>query len=397
MRFSRTAALVVVGVLVVAGLGAVVRSGDKHHLTATFPSTISLYKGAKVKVLGVPVGSVDKIEVKGASVQVEISYDDDVRLPADVHAVVVPPSIVGDRFVQLTPAYESGAVLKDDASLGLDRTAVPLELDDVYRSLDEVAVAFGPQGANKDGALSRLVTASANNLRGNGRLLNQTIQELTAAISTIASSRENISGTIGNVGKVTNTLAGNDEEMRALVSNLAHVSAELNGQRGDIANAVTGLRGALKIVTEFVKNNREAFKKNVDNLTSVSTTLERHTDELSQLVEIAPVGLLNLMNIYIPRNWDMNNRGASNPNGRVGSRGLHGPLTSDLDTQLSYTLGIICASLPVAQAEQLSAVCSAVQQAGGILGALLSKGATGGVFDLAPGADTLGQLLGGTR
>ena len=47
----------------------------------------------------------------------EVSYKGDVKLPNDVKAVVVSPSIVGDRFIQLAPAYDGGAVLKDHAYL----------------------------------------------------------------------------------------------------------------------------------------------------------------------------------------------------------------------------------------------------------------------------------------
>src|SRR3954449_10622212 len=129
VRRSLTA--VVVLLLVLAGL-LVFRPSGSHDrtLTAMFPRTTSLYAGAKVKVLGVAVGKVDSIKVKGTSVQVRMTYDSGVNLPRDVHALIVPPSIVGDRFVQLAPAYESGATLPDGARLGLDRTGVPVELDE---------------------------------------------------------------------------------------------------------------------------------------------------------------------------------------------------------------------------------------------------------------------------
>ena len=81
---------------------------DQRRVTAMFPSTVNLYKGAKVKVLGVAVGKVTSVKVVGTSVRVEMTYSG-VDLPKDVHALIVPPSIVGDRFVQLAPAYTSGA------------------------------------------------------------------------------------------------------------------------------------------------------------------------------------------------------------------------------------------------------------------------------------------------
>ncbi|HSV40333.1 MAG TPA: MlaD family protein, partial [Nocardioidaceae bacterium] len=174
----RLSVAAVVTLLVLAGLTWLNSGSDSSHtLTATFSRTTSLYEGANVKVLGVKVGRVESITVKGTAVEVVMSYDKDVELPAGVHALIVPPSIVGDRFVQLAPVYTEGEILPDNAELGLDRTGVPLELDDTYRGLDKVAAALGPQGANENGALSRLIAATAASLDGNGALLNDTLRE----------------------------------------------------------------------------------------------------------------------------------------------------------------------------------------------------------------------------
>ena len=76
--------------------------------------------------------------------------------------------------MQLTPAYTGGPALADGADLPVSRTAVPLELDDVYRALDEFNRALGPAGANRTGALTDLVATGAANLNGNGADLGAT-------------------------------------------------------------------------------------------------------------------------------------------------------------------------------------------------------------------------------
>ena len=76
-------------------------------------------------------------------------YDSKYKVPADAKAVVISPSIVGDRFIQLTPAYDGGQALPDNARLGLDRTATPLELDQIFGSINDLTKALGPEGANK--------------------------------------------------------------------------------------------------------------------------------------------------------------------------------------------------------------------------------------------------------
>lgn len=384
----------VVAALVVVGLVHVAHGPEDRVLTATFARTTSLYKGAKVKVLGVDVGSVESIEVKGTAVEVRIRYDADVELPADVHALVVPPSIVGDRFVQLAPAYESGPVLADGASLDLDHTGVPLELDDTFAGIDKLAVGLGPKGANRDGAVSRLVRAAASSLSGNGRRFNQTIREVAGAMSTLADSGDDVSSTVDNLRAVTDTLVGSDADIRALVTNLVAVSTTLNGQRGDITNAVRQLRTALRDVGDFTRDNRGELRRTVDDLTSVTGVLARRTHDLGRLADIVPVGLTDLLNIYVPRNWDPSRPWLTPPSGRTGSAALRGALLQDLDAQLAFTLGGVCAALSPEQRARLDSFCTALESSGGSIGALITQ-LTGGGNTALP--TSLDDLLGAVR
>lgn len=392
----RTLTGLVTLLLFAAILVAVTGSGPgTRTLTATFERTTSLYSGAKVKVLGVPVGTVDSIKVEGTAVEVAISYRADVELPRDVHALIVPPSIIGDRFIQLAPAYDSGPTLPDGAHLDLAHTGVPLELDDTYAALDKLAVGLGPDGANSDGAVSRLIRATAANISGHGAAFNRTVRELAGAISTLAGSSEDINQTVANLSELTHTLAGKDAQIRTLVENLARVGGELNGQRDDISTAVTQLRAALREVARFTRTHREALTSTIAGARDVTETLARRTDQLSRLLELAPVGLTNLANIYLPTNWDPAKPWQSVPAGRTGSANLHAVLLDDLDTQLAFTLSALCVQLPPAQQVQLASFCGTLTSVGGNLGALLSKAIeTQGtsLSDASSLTDLIGQL-----
>lgn len=394
----RRLVLLVVGCLAAAMLAGVLTLTEgpaQRLLTVHFSSTVSLYEGAQVKVLGVQVGTVRSIAVDGTHVTVKMSYDPQVSLPADVHAVVVPPSVVGDRFVQLTPAYSGGPRLPDGATLGLERSGVPLELDDTYRSLDQLAASLGPRGANADGALSRLVSAGADNLRGRGRLVNSTVHELADAIGILAASSDDINGTTTNLAHITRRFAADDETVRRLVEVLVRVSLELNGQRDELATAVTRLDSALQKVGRFTRENRKGIHGTVQGLTEVSAALARHTRELEEVTDLAPVGLVNLMHTYVPRNWDPRKPWATGVDGRTGSQNLHAVALQDLDVQLSYAMSTMCASLSPAQAATLRPFCTALEKAGGDMGALLtSLSRSGGGVPTAPSAADRTRLLG---
>ena len=74
------------------------------------------------------------------------------------------PSVVSDRYIQLAPVYTGGPAMSDNATIPRDRTATPVELDQLYTSLNKLATSLGPNGANSKGALSNLLNTAAANL-----------------------------------------------------------------------------------------------------------------------------------------------------------------------------------------------------------------------------------------
>ena len=117
--------------------------------------------GSDVVVLGVKIGSVRSVQPAGSQVRVRFDYKASQKVPADAHAVILEPTIVADRVLQLAPAYGGGPVLADGGTIPEERTGIPVELDEFNRNVSELAQALGPRGANRDGALTRLLQVGA--------------------------------------------------------------------------------------------------------------------------------------------------------------------------------------------------------------------------------------------
>ena len=237
-RASRRAALVVIYalalmLLISAALWWLTMAPSGTRITAYFAKAVGVYPDSEVKVLGVGVGRITEVTPEGDRVRVEMTVDDGIEIPADAQAVVVAPSLVSDRYVQLTPAYESGPLMADRTVIPLDRTATPVELDDLTASVNDLATALGPHGANKDGALSDVLDTAAANLSGNGELFNQTIKELSAASATLADSRGDLFSTVDNLATFTETLAESDAQVKAFNDKLADVSGYLADDRDE--------------------------------------------------------------------------------------------------------------------------------------------------------------------
>jgi ABC-type transporter Mla subunit MlaD len=296
--------------------------------------------------------------------------------------------------------YASGSALPDHAVIHEDSTQIPVEVDQVYASLNDLSAALGPQGANSKGALSQLLTVIAKNLNGNGQALHDSIGGLSQAVSTLANSRGNISASVNNLSQISQTLDNDDPQVRRLARLLATVSTELNRQDSDLTMASKRLNGAFTDVARFVGHNRSALTSNVADLTDVSKTIADHKDAVAAALDLAPLALTDLWNSYVPENWDISHPVGVNINGMTTATTARGNLFEDLFDQLGFSLSGFCASLPPQDAKKLSALCTALAQSSGGLSGLL-----GGLANASapkPGAPSYapsfaGLMLAGTR
>lgn len=297
-RFGLLAGLVAVALVV--ALAVVFWPGaGKRHLVAEFPRTISLYKGSDVRILGVPVGKVDDVKPVGTHVNVKISYDDTYKLPKDAKAAIVAPSIVGDRYVQLTPVYKGGPVMADNATIAPDHTATPLELDQIFGSLNDLDKALGPDGANKPdgtgvGPLTRLLSSTAANFGGQGEQFNQTIRNVGDLTQTLDENKTQLFATQSQLEKFTNKLAVNDQTVRRFNDSLAAGSGVLAGERQELAQMLSNLSVALREVRGFVHHNRAALGSNIRGLNKISQILVKRRDATDKILSWAPGALNNL-------------------------------------------------------------------------------------------------------
>lgn len=302
-RFGQTLTrgftVAIVLALVVAGaLWWTLKDAGRNHLTAYFAGAVGLYEGNSVRMLGVDMGTVTRIQPMGNQVRVELEYDRSVPVPADAKAIIVSPSLVSDRYVQLAPAYKGGPQIDDGAVIPLDRTEVPLEVDELAASLSRVSQSLGPNGANKNGSLANLLDTAAKNFDGNGQALHDTITKLGQAAGTLSGNKNDLFKTVENLGSFSQTLVNSDKQVRDFERQLADVSGFLAGERENLAATVKQLSDTLTAVQAFIENNRDRLKSNVDKLASVTKVLVDQRGALAEILDVAPVGLGNLVNTY---------------------------------------------------------------------------------------------------
>jgi phospholipid/cholesterol/gamma-HCH transport system substrate-binding protein len=261
---------------------------------------------------------VTAVVPEGDRVRVAMRYDAEYKLPAKAKAAIVTPTLTADRFVQIAPAYTGGAVMPDHAKISLKETGTPVELDRIYQSLSDLTQALGPNGANKNGALDDLLTAGTKALKGNGKLGNEALLNLSAAVQTFGDSCGPLFDSVKNLSQLTDTLAANDRVVNGFMGDLTSVSTQLAAERGNLQQALAALAKAVGTVRSFVHDNKDMVQTDVRQLTDVVGVLAKQKESLNTVARLGALGLSNLTLAYDQKT------------GTIGSRIQFGPNAANL-------------------------------------------------------------------
>jgi phospholipid/cholesterol/gamma-HCH transport system substrate-binding protein len=305
-------ALVVVAALITGGVLVYNSFHQGKHITAYFTEAISIFPGSDVRILGVPVGTVDSVQPEGTEVKVTMTIDQGIGVPADAQAAVIVPSVVADRYIQLLPAYSGGPQLADGAVIPVSRTAVPAEVDQIFASLNKFVADLGPNGVNKHGALSNLIKTGAANLSGNGQYLNAMISQYGALSEDLGSDAGNLVATLDYLQQFTTMLKNNDGQVRLAEQQLASVFGFLATDRQDLSGALSNLSAALGQVQGFIASNRGLIKSNVAKLASITQLLVQERASLAEAIDDVPLDADNVVAAYDSATQTLTGRGDLN-------------------------------------------------------------------------------------
>ena len=274
------------------------RTGPK--LTAYFTSAVGLYPGDEVRILGVPVGTIDSIEPRPSDVKIDMTLDRGVKVPAEAKALILSPNLVAARFIQLTPVYTEGDVMADGASIGLDRTGVPVEWDDVKRELSELSSQLGPEAGSMQGPIGRFVDQAAATFDGNGDSFRNALRELSQTAGRLGDSRTDLFGTVRNLQVLVDALSNSNEQIVQFTNHVASVSQVLADSSSGLDQTLTTLNQALGDVRGLLNESNEALIAQVGKLAEFTQIMTDHSDDIEQILHVTPNGLANFYNIYNP-------------------------------------------------------------------------------------------------
>ncbi|HYB81556.1 MAG TPA: mammalian cell entry protein, partial [Mycobacterium sp.] len=148
--------------------------------------------------------------------------------------------------------------------------------------------------------LGALIDTTADNLRGQGANIRDTIIKLSQAFSVLGDHSTDIFGTVKNLSILVSALQSSTNLLKQVNTNLAGVTALFANDPNKVANAIRDLDTAVGDVASFVAENRESLGTTSDKLASVTNAVIDSLDTVKEILHIGPTAFQNFTNIYQP-------------------------------------------------------------------------------------------------
>src|SRR6202046_2699735 len=273
-----------------------------NTVVAYFPAANALYAGDKVQIMGLRVGAIDKIEPTGDQMKVTFHYRNKYKVPANASAVVLNPTLVASRSIQLEPPYKGGPQLADNAVIPIERTQVPVEWDELRNSITHIIGQLGPTKEQPKGPFGDVVESFADGLAGKGEQINTTLNSLSNALSTLNEGRGDFFAVLKSLAMFVNALHQDDQQFVALNTDLAQFTDKLTSSDQTAANAIRQTDSLLSTAQTFLTENREVLTHDLNNLGEVTTAIMQPVprDGLETALHILPNMAANVLGIYEP-------------------------------------------------------------------------------------------------
>jgi phospholipid/cholesterol/gamma-HCH transport system substrate-binding protein len=284
----RVAAVPILAALVLALAGCSVSGGGSQRTaTAVFSDVGDLANGAQVQMADVPVGSVRSIALEGNKAKVTISFDNGVRVPADVSAAIDRTTILGDQFVDLVvPKKETGAAAASAPQLADGaRIARTSTVPDVEQFVAAGSQVFGAISTNE---LEQIIEAGGEGFTGQEASLKAFLTDLTTVANGYAQHTNDITQAVNGLNSLTASLAPTSGATATALTNLSQTVAILAKNSSQFETLLQSLDGLSSQGRSLLENYYPQIVTQLQTLQAVSSQLAQHQTDLAGLLSEIP-------------------------------------------------------------------------------------------------------------
>ncbi|MBH0781525.1 MCE family protein [Nocardia bovistercoris] len=272
--------------LVFAGLAIVfsqVRFAREHGYHAVFTSSSGMLPGAKVRIAGVPVGSVKSVKVgKDHLAHVEFAVDRKYTLLASTRATIRYENLVGDRYLELLEGPGSINILRPGATIGTDRTSPALDLDMLLGGFKPLLRGLNPAQVNN------LTSALLKIFQGQGGTLVELLNSGGSFAQTLADRDRLIGSVIDNLNAVLKIIDDRGDQFATTLDELQRLVSDLSANRDPIGDALPRIAGATGDLTNLLATARPDLRDTIEQTGRLATNLDNGSDTVQWVLERLP-------------------------------------------------------------------------------------------------------------
>ncbi|MFT6144855.1 MAG: phospholipid/cholesterol/gamma-HCH transport system substrate-binding protein [Myxococcota bacterium] len=238
-----------------------------YALYLTVPSADGLWKGTSVKLAGVDVGAIERVEVQGAQARLTLLVREAYQLPVDSKADLRSSGLLGDRYVAVIPGEEE-PLLQDGSVIQLKEP--PADIEQITRNVQHIS-----EDVQAITSVLREMIENDDNTDAIEATL-QNVEGLTAEVESLVSrNSRDIDAIVDSVARLTATLEGFAVD----------VSADVDQEMDQLQEATETLQGALSDI-ESITGKMDDGQGTIGALINDSATIDAINDTVENVNEV---------------------------------------------------------------------------------------------------------------
>ena len=281
--------------LIFAGLAIVFsqyRFSSSDSYRATFADASGLGSGDKVRIAGVPVGSVTSVGVnRDNHAEVEFTVDSQHTLLVSTKATVRYENLVGDRYLELLEGQGSVETLPAGGSLPLEQTAPALDLDLLLGSFKPLLRSLDPAQVND------LSAALLQVFQGQGGTLVSLLGSTSSFTATLADRDQLIGDVITNLNTVLGTINDKGDQFSTTVDQLQQLVSGLAQDRGPIGEAIPRIADATGSLAGLLQSTRPDLQAMIEQTNRTANQLVLGQDDIDKSLSRLPADYKKLIRV----------------------------------------------------------------------------------------------------
>ncbi len=266
--------------------------GSKTKYKAEFSDVTGVVKGDQIRIAGVAVGNVQKIEiVNRTKAVITFGIDPKIPLTENTNVAIRYRNIAGQRYFALSQGADGAkAVLKAGSTIPESRTKEALDLNVLFNGFKPVFQALSPDDVNK------LAFELIQTVQGEGSNVESLLASTSSLTNTLADRDKLVGDVITNLSQVLDTVGSRDKELTDTIDTLQQFVTGLKDDRQAILGSVDSISSLAVETADLLEQGRPALTEDIKQLRAVSGNLAKPSNlkALSDSIQILPIKMSKL-------------------------------------------------------------------------------------------------------